>query len=330
MVRYYHTDREIWLDAHKAAATGNADELKTLIRRERTLKKMHDSESMDLVIAAVEGGYIEVLRVLSNTYNCPSFLYHPHLLPIACDNQWKETSRIWAHERAKEIADRNSRLAYRFQQHVKPDTTVQDFPAVVTFLLNNKCDVNHRYYSTGDTPLHLAAMGGTADVTALLLAAGANIESQNKCGQTPLHLAVSADNFGVSVMLLKNGADVSVKSIFKKTALEWARESKQIFDSISGPRDLGTTQDLQNETRTTILLALVCEDLEDLRICRREEFVSAMKTRPYIEYEIINRMLETTDESVHISTKNVDIDKIVKLVDLIADRGGMKPSHKQR
>jgi Ankyrin repeats (3 copies) len=324
MGHHYLTDHELFLKAVKSAATGDADELRSLIRSERTLQKMHDSDSMKLVTAAVKRGYIDVLHVLSDTYNCPSFVYHPNLLPIACDNRWMEQERISEQESAKQIADRNSRLAYRFQQHVKPDTTVQDFPAVVTFLLNRRCDVNQKAYSTGDTPLHVAARGGTTAVVALLLAAGAKIESHNKFGQTPLHIAASVDNFGVAVMLLQNGADVFVKSVFKMTALEWARDTQQRMNSysISGP-DLGTALPLQNETRTTILLAIVGDDLEDLKIYRKEEFVLAMKTHPYMEDATINKMLETTDESVHISTKNIDIAGIVKLVDIIADRMGM-------
>ncbi|KAL6831285.1 ankyrin repeat-containing domain protein [Trichoderma sp. SZMC 28015] len=59
-----------------------------------------------------------------------------------------------------------------------------------------------------NTPLHLAAMDGKADVAASLLFQGANIEAKNKYGRTPLYLAVLNGKADIAELLLDQEADI--------------------------------------------------------------------------------------------------------------------------
>ena len=208
---------------------------------------------------------------------------------------------------------------------VKKFAPVIDFPAVVKFLLESNCDVNFTNIPEKRTALHVAASGGSVGVLNVLLNSGAGIELKDYRGDTPLILAARHDNFECVVELLKCGADTYVRNtdLPPCNALMEARRYKEFSDFVSfygQPRS--PPREFQNETRSSILLAMVEEDLEDLRTDRSETFVSAMQKFPLMEPEIISKMLENTHNSVHISTKNIDIDGIVHLVNEVWDKIG--------
>lgn len=75
-----------------------------------------------------------------------------------------------------------------------------------------------------DTPLHLAALDGEADVAESLLLEGANIEAKNKYDETPLHLAAGNGKADVVKLLLDRGANTEAKNNISQTPL---------FDTIS-------------------------------------------------------------------------------------------------
>ena len=64
--------------------------------------------------------------------------------------------------------------------------------------------------NVGETPLHVAAVRGTADIVRLLLDAGAKLEETNNDGETPLHLAAQAGNLPALHALIERGARVDV------------------------------------------------------------------------------------------------------------------------
>jgi ankyrin repeat protein len=82
----------------------------------------------------------------------------------------------------------------------------------VTTLLKDGADVNAPL-GDGMTALHWAAERGDADLTAVLLYAGANHASVTRIGQyTPLHIAARGGNAAVVKALIAAGADVTTKT----------------------------------------------------------------------------------------------------------------------
>ncbi len=74
----------------------------------------------------------------------------------------------------------------------------------------------------GSTPLHCAAWNGHADVAAILLDAGADINDHNQNGHwgtTPLHAAAHGDQKQVAALLIARGADLQAKNLNGRTPL---------------------------------------------------------------------------------------------------------------
>ncbi len=63
--------------------------------------------------------------------------------------------------------------------------------------------------SNGNTPLHLAALGGHKDVAEFLLANRAEVDARNYRDATPLHMAASSGHTDVAELLLAKQADVN-------------------------------------------------------------------------------------------------------------------------
>lgn len=82
--------------------------------------------------------------------------------------------------------------------------TMQNDPRMVNELVERRGI--HRV-----TPLHLAARNGNAEIVALLLARGANINVRDASGDTPLRLALKRQHLDVTKLLLDQKANVNVK-----------------------------------------------------------------------------------------------------------------------
>lgn len=75
----------------------------------------------------------------------------------------------------------------------------------------------------GSTPLHTAAFNNCADVIALLVGAGANMDTGcTKDGDTPLHLACAFSQLEATGALLGHGADPDARNRKRQTPLHRA------------------------------------------------------------------------------------------------------------
>lgn len=75
----------------------------------------------------------------------------------------------------------------------------------------------------------------------MLIAAGSDVNHQNRQGLTPLMLAASKGHFEVVQLLLREGADVDIQDYTGRGALGWARggRDRRIVQALedAGARD---------------------------------------------------------------------------------------------
>lgn len=76
----------------------------------------------------------------------------------------------------------------------------------------------------GQTPLHWLAMHGSADLLALALKKGAEVDPLNSSRQTPLNLAIANSHLACALVLLDAGASPSVLDEQKRTAMHLAMQ----------------------------------------------------------------------------------------------------------
>ena len=100
-------------------------------------------------------------------------------------------------------------------------------------LLERGTPVGVRTHAGGETPLHVAAGEGGADVVRVLLNHGADVASVDDEGKTPLHMAAKGGSAHVVRVLLDHGADAAsvdgegkapaclVKSRYSHDDLDW-------------------------------------------------------------------------------------------------------------
>jgi hypothetical protein len=75
----------------------------------------------------------------------------------------------------------------------------------------------HTRSTSGDTPLHIAAIRGEVRAIELLLNAGAEIDASGENGFTPLHYAVEQVKLEAVRVLLARGASVEARNDFNET-----------------------------------------------------------------------------------------------------------------
>ena len=91
--------------------------------------------------------------------------------------------------------------------------------AKVRSLLAAGADVNEKV--RGDYPLNIAAVYGPAEIVAVLLDAGADIEKPGRDGLHPLHNAVTMGHRDIVALLLQKGAVVGAKDKNGRTSLNY-------------------------------------------------------------------------------------------------------------
>ncbi len=102
-------------------------------------------------------------------------------------------------------------------QRKRSPTNPEAFRDTVTLLVQHGADVNTREKQHGFTPLHYAVFGGSREVVAALLDAGAPADPLVPLGDmasryiSPLHLAAHYGDLAICELLVVRGADVNSK-----------------------------------------------------------------------------------------------------------------------
>ena len=101
------------------------------------------------------------------------------------------------------------------------------------------------------TPIHAAARRGHADIVALLLECGADLEGQGGYNQTPLHLAPWSGNLEVGRYLLDHGANINAREEDDWTPLHWAVRRENSFEAVQFLLECGADVDARDNNGNT-------------------------------------------------------------------------------
>lgn len=95
-------------------------------------------------------------------------------------------------------------------------------------LLDYGADPNLGESLFGNSPLHIAASKGRADIARILLDGGADPNFQNHENETPLHDAVKEGQVELVKLLIERGADVNIKDVANLSPWSLAQDSPEI------------------------------------------------------------------------------------------------------
>ncbi|MFH2203291.1 MAG: ankyrin repeat domain-containing protein [Elusimicrobiota bacterium] len=222
------TQEELTRDLYEAAAVGDAEDVRRLLRKNPALAKgsdivftrkspLHVASEREVVTALLEAGAdINAVDVMGltplHTAKRPEIVdiliaagadvkaqgavgatpLHMATFPNVAQALLKHGADIEAMSRDRGTPLYSQTLDGRF--------------SIVEMLLHDGADVARAEPSSGRTPLHAAAAAGSTDIVELLLRSRADINAKDKAGDTPLCAAVRGDQLFTARLLLNKGA----------------------------------------------------------------------------------------------------------------------------
>ncbi|CAB0028367.1 unnamed protein product [Trichogramma brassicae] len=158
---------------------------------------------------------------------------------------------------------------------------------IVKKFLEHRQSPNYLVPKTGDSPLHLALLGGHKKTAELLLRNGADPNSANKEGQTPLHVISqsehedSAEMFFKITDLKRKPVEVNAQDKFGRAPLHYALRADSGTEKIVQVLlSRGANPNLADEEGSTPL-HVICQRDDDGYLCARTFFkINDEKYRP--------------------------------------------------
>lgn len=161
----------IELNVFEAAATGQTDRLRALVKRDASLVNAFSSDGFMPLGLAVFFGHLETVEAL-----------------LAAGAEVNATTR-----ESMKVTPLHSAAAARQA-------------AIARVLIAHGARVNAAQEETGFTPLHEAALNGDIEFAKLLLEHGAEVNAKMKDGKTPLTFALKGGQTEMSSFLRERGA----------------------------------------------------------------------------------------------------------------------------
>ena len=149
-----------------------------------------------------------------------------------------------------------------------------DSGVLAALLVSAGANLNSVTRMGGYTALHLASRNGAADVVSTLLAAGSDAMARTTTGAvTPLHFAAASGDVEVIHQLARAGADVNAReSVWDQTPLMFAAGNNRL-NAVRALIELGA--DLQAISKVVDLVARHAEDMEAKK--RRDEVLDTFR-----------------------------------------------------
>nr|XP_032827399.1 ankyrin repeat domain-containing protein 36A-like isoform X2 [Petromyzon marinus] len=202
--RYELKDKDLG-KLHKAAASGDLDKLKRLLKK-GDVNQLDKQNRTPLHLACANGHSDVVLFLLQNNFVklnlCDNDNRSPLMKAVQCQQEVC-VKALLEHKADPTLVDSNGLTALH-QAALIPSCPI----AQLLLRHNAHIDAENK---DGNTPLLLAMSSGDLTMVELLLRHGANVDSRNRARRTPLMIAASNGENEIVKLLLEHGADVSCK-----------------------------------------------------------------------------------------------------------------------
>ena len=296
---------------HRAALSGNLEELPPAGRRTRRKLDAHDTLGATPLMLAAQAGHICVVERLLGLGAQPDLVDKEgrSALHHAAQARHADVSRLLLE------AGATPSLADRFSETPLHAASEGGHAKTVGLLLDAGTDSGLKDDLSRSTPLHRAARGGHPEVVSLLIEAGSPIDAPNEWGRTPLHVAAGYGHVDAVRTLVELGAGVNRRDHADETPLH-----RPAFfghtDCITLLVGAGADPDARNENGNTPLHVAAGMN-------RWETASILLDAGPDIEASNLEGLTPLDVALVNVHTAGGDHEHNAEAIELLLDRGAM-------
>ena len=204
-------------DFFAAIRTGGLDQVRSLLDTDGSLASAKNPDGVSAILTSVYSGRTEIRDLL---------------LARGASLDLQDAVAVGNMERVKEIVGGNPALAKSFSADGFPVVAlacVFGHLAVAYYLVKNGADIHASATNgTGYNALSGAVAGGHKEIVEWLLRSGVNANYKYGAGYTPLLTAAASGRLDLLKLLLTHGSDAAARTNDGKSALDLARERKQL------------------------------------------------------------------------------------------------------
>ncbi|MGB2625391.1 MAG: ankyrin repeat domain-containing protein [Candidatus Acidiferrum sp.] len=211
------TKSDTTADFFAAIRTGELDQVRSLLDTDGSLASAKNQDGVSAILTSVYSGRTEIRDLL---------------LAKGASLELQDAVAVGNMERVKEIVGGNPALAKSFSADGFPVLAlacVFGHLAVAYYLVENGANIHASATNgTGYNALSGAVAGGHKEIVEWLLRSGVNANYKYGAGYTPLLTAAASGRLDLLKLLLTHGSDAAARTNDGKSALDLARERKQL------------------------------------------------------------------------------------------------------